>query len=218
MQNMFLKVTQGDLVVVLGGGIINLGYTNPRIKRKSNFLCMRLQEVSRAHSTPPFLKKRRWKERTQSLEKLHPQYVVGFVDGEGSFSVSIYRDETMKAKIYVKPEFEIELRADDKHILERIQETLECGIIYECNYERYGWYPHTKFKVTKLDDFTQKVIPFFEKYPLQAKKAEVFRYFKEIIEKKAKGEHLTTKGVREIEKLREKIRVLGKKHNTIGNR
>lgn len=177
---------------------------------------MRVQEVSRAHSTPPHLKKRRWKERTQSTAKLHPQYVVGFVDGEGSFSVSIYHDETMKNKIYVLPEFEIELRADDQQILERIQQTLGCGIIYQCNYERYGWYPHVKYKVSRRDDLARIVIPFFEKYPLQAKKGEVLGYFKEIVAKTVRREHLTKKGVQEISKLRDKIRALGKKQNRLG--
>jgi hypothetical protein len=69
--------------------------------------------VSRAHST------HKGKERIQSIKKLHPQYVAGFIDGEGSFSVSIYKDETMRNKIFVRPEFEIELRVDDREILKR---------------------------------------------------------------------------------------------------
>lgn len=51
-------------------------------------------------------------------EKLHPRYVVGFIDGEGSFSVSINKHKTLKSGIEVKAEFEIELRADDREILE----------------------------------------------------------------------------------------------------
>lgn len=167
---------------------------------------MRLQEVSRVHST------RKGKERIQSIKKLHPQYVVGFVDGEGSFSVSIYRDEAMRNKIFVRPEFEIEVRADDREILKRIQKTLGCGKIYKCNYERYGWYPHVKYKVSRLDEISEVLIPFLEKYPLQAKKAKIFYYFKQIIRKRMNGKHLTKEGVEEIIKLRDKIRALGKKH------
>ena len=167
---------------------------------------MQLQEVSRVHST------RKGKERIQSIKKLHPQYVAGFIDGEGSFSVSIYKDEGMRNKIFVRPEFEIELRADDREILQRIQKTLGCGKIYECNYERYGWYPHVKYKVSRLDEISEILIPFLEKWPLQAKKAKVFKYFKRIIRKRINGEHLTEKGVEEIIKLRDKIRALGKKH------
>jgi hypothetical protein len=173
---------------------------------------MRLQEVSRVHSTKHIKPYVLGKGQIRSIKKLHPQYVAGFIDGEGSFWVSIYRDETMRNKIFCRAEFSIELRADDKKILERIQKTLGCGKIYDCNYERYGWYPHVKYKVSRLDDISEVLIPFLEKCPLQAKKAETFQYFKQIIQKRMNGEHLTRKGVKEIIKLQAKIRALGKKH------
>jgi len=44
---------------------------------------------------------------------LNPHYVVGFIDGEGSFSVSINHHKTLKSGIEIKPEFEIELRAKE---------------------------------------------------------------------------------------------------------
>ena len=178
---------------------------------------MQSQEVSRARSTSSTKakakRKGRGKERIRwGLKPLHPQYIIGFIDGEGSFSVSIYYDEKMKDKIFIRPVLEIELRADDRKILERIQRTLRCGIIFECKYERYGWYPHMKYRINRFDEVTGILIPFLEKYPLQAKKAEVFKYFKKIVQKRMKGEHLTKKGVREIIELRRKIRALGKKH------
>lgn len=171
---------------------------------------MQLQEVSRVHST----RKGKGQIRSIKNKKLHPQYVAGFIDGEGSFWVSIYRDETMKNKIFCRAEFSIELRADDRKILERIQETLGCGKIYDCYYERYGWYPHVKYKVSRLDEISGSLIPFLEKYPLQAKKAEIFQYFKKIIKKRINKEHLTKRGVKEIIELQAKIRALGKKHRS----
>ena len=57
---------------------------------------MQLQEVSRVHSTSNLS---RGKGQIQSRKKLHPQYVIGFIDGEGSFSVSIYRDEKEHLKL-----------------------------------------------------------------------------------------------------------------------
>lgn len=169
---------------------------------------MKTQGVSRAHST------RKGKERTRSVKKLHPQYIVGFIDGEGSFSIGVYKDKTMRNKVFVKPELEIELRADDREILERIQKTFGCGRIYECNYERYGWYPHVKYKISRLDDLCNVLIPFFEKYPPQAKKAQTFKYFKQVVEKRKRKEHLTKKGIKEILEIREKARILGKKHRS----
>jgi hypothetical protein len=151
-----------------------------------------------------------------SFQKLHPQYVMGFIDGEGSFCVSVYFDKTVKSKTYVRSEFSIELRADDRMILERIKNTIGCGKIYDCNYERYGWYPHVKYKVSKIDDIADILVPFVAKHGLQAKKKEMFRHFKVIVEKCVRKEHLTLKGIEEIRVLREEIRKLGKKHRKGG--
>jgi hypothetical protein len=183
-----------------------LRLANLRVKEKSNFIFMQLQEVSKVHST------QKGKEQIQLTKKLHPQYVVGFIDGEGSFSVSIYEDKTMRNKIYVRPEFSIELRADDRRILERIQKVLRCGRIFKCNYERYGWYPHVKYKIGRLNELNDILFLFLEKWPLQAKKAEVFPFFKQVVQMMIRKEHLTKNGLRKIVKLQKKIRALGKKH------
>src|SRR3989344_8096731 len=116
-----------------------------------------MREVSRVRSTkskPPQKSGRRnlklyasfGKEQIRRV-KLHPQYVIGFIDGEGSFSVSIGKHKTLKRGLEVRPEFEIELRADDRDILERICITIGCGRIYDLSYDRYGWYPHVKYKI-----------------------------------------------------------------------
>jgi len=89
---------------------------------------MQPQEVSRAHST------RKGKERIHSVKTLHPQYVAGFVDGEGSFWVCLAKDKR-NDKIFPRAEFSIELRADDKEILGRIKQTIGCGKIYKCEYK-----------------------------------------------------------------------------------
>src|SRR3989344_4209289 len=81
-------------------------------------------EVSRVRSTKrkpfernPILKCPIGKEQIRR-EKLNPHYVVGFIDGEGSFSISIGKHKTTKSGFDVRPEFEIELRKDDQEILE----------------------------------------------------------------------------------------------------
>ncbi len=145
-------------------------------------------------------------------EKLNPHYVVGFIDGEGSFSISIGRHKTLRRGIEVRPEFEIELRADDREILERILITIGCGKIYDCSYERYGWYPHIKYKITSTKDMEQYLFPFFDAYPLQAKKGEVYAFFREIVLMVRKKQHLTDEGFKKILSLRALIRSLGKKH------
>lgn len=144
--------------------------------------------------------------------KLHPQYIVGFIDGEGSFSISASKHKTLKRKVEIRAALEIELRADDKDILEKIKDIFDCGHMYVLNYEKYGWYPHVKYKVSNTQDLVNKIIPFFDKYPPQSKKAEVYKIFREIVIMLRKKEHLTDKGYKKILRLRDKIRKYGKKH------
>ena len=176
-----------------------------------------MQEVSRVRSTKrasrrnPRLKAPYGKERIR-CEKLNPDYLPGFIDGEGSFSVSIGKHRTLKRGIEVRPEFEIELRADDRRVLERICVTLGCGRIYDCSYERYGWYPHVKYKITSMRDMEEYLFPFLDRHSLQGKKAKVYQLFKKIVMMARKKEHLTDKGFNKIVRLRDKIRSFGKKH------
>jgi hypothetical protein len=129
--------------------------------------------------------------------------------------VSINHHKTLKSGIEIKPEFEIELRADDREILERIVITIGCGKIYDCSYERYGWYPHAKFKVTSARDLEEKVFPFLDKYPLQAKKRKVYILFREIVLMIRNKQHLNEKGFEKIQQLRNEMREFGKKHNFV---
>ncbi len=102
--------------------------------------------------------------------KLPPDYVCGFVDGEGCFTICISKHKTKKLGLDARLHFEIELRADDEEILKSIQETLGCGRIYHINYDKYGWAPHVELKVSSIKDVKNKVIPFFKKNKLRAKK------------------------------------------------
>ena len=133
--------------------------------------------------------------------KLNPYYLVGLVDGEGCFCVSFNKHKNNRI-LEVRLLFEIELREDDKDILDRVKATLNCGNIYYLNYKRYGkWRPHYKYKVSNIKDLTQKVIPFFQKYPLQAKKKYQFEKFCKVANLMLKKHHLTEAGIVEIKDL-----------------
>lgn len=135
--------------------------------------------------------------------KLNPHYLVGLVDGEGCFSVTFNKHKNNHLP-EVRLLFEIELREDDKEILERAKKTLNCGNIYYLNYERYKkWRPHYKYKVSNIKDISTKVIPFFQKYPLQAKKKYSFTLFKKVAKLILLKKHLTIDGVEKIKSLKE---------------
>ncbi|MFH1226057.1 MAG: LAGLIDADG family homing endonuclease [bacterium] len=167
-----------------------------------------MPEVSRAHSTSRPIGRGGRGEPSQ----LNPNYVVGFVDGEGCFSVNLCKHNTLKRRVEIRAQFEIELRIDDKKILERIQAALGCGKIYELDYPRYRqWQPHAKYKVSNIKDLKEKIVPFFERHPLQAKKAESFKLFSQIVGLIATKQHLTDRGYKKALKIRERAKKIGKK-------
>jgi len=132
---------------------------------------------------------------------LNPNYIVGFVDGEGCFSITVNKNGNCLPEVRLL--FEIELREDDELILQEIQRTLDCGNIYRLEYKRYAkWQPHVKYKVSNFQDISQKVIPFFKRYPLQAKKRMQFEKFCRVAEMIKNKQHLTTKGVEKIKSIR----------------
>lgn len=183
-----------------------------------------MREVSRARSTGknklyrnPRCKEPVGKEQIRR-KKLNPHYVAGFIDGEGSFCVSIGKHKTMKRGLEVRVEFSIEVRADDREVLERILATIGCGKVYDCSYERYGWYPHAKYKIGNKKDMVEHLFPFLDAYPLQAKKAEVYERFRKVVFMFENKEHLTDEGFDKILKLREEMRERGKKKKTYGSR
>ncbi|HAU66013.1 TPA: hypothetical protein DCW61_01575 [Candidatus Uhrbacteria bacterium] len=183
-----------------------------------------MQEVSRVRSTKrlpfernPLLSGPIGKEQIHR-EKLNPHYVVGFIDGEGSFSISIGKHKTTKNGFDVRPEFEIELRKDDQEILERILVTIGCGKIFDCSYERYGWFPHAKYKITSNKDLRDYLFPFLDKYPPQAKKGAMYNRFKTIVTIVLNKQHLKPGGLEKITEIRSEMRALGKKARIYGNR
>jgi hypothetical protein len=132
---------------------------------------------------------------------LNPHYVVGFVDGEGCFSITFNKNGDRLPEVRLI--FEIELREDDREILEKIQELLDCGRLYHLDYARYAnWHPHVKLKVSNFKDISEKIIPFFRKYPLQAKKSLQFEKFCQVAEIIKRKEHLTTEGIERIRNIK----------------
>jgi len=133
--------------------------------------------------------------------KLNPNYISGFVDGEGCFSITFNKKKNTN-RPEVRLIFEIELREDDLEILQRIKNALGCGNIYHLKYSRYTkWRPHYKYKISNIKDISKKVIPFFHKYPLQAKKKYSFEKFYKVSQLVLKKKHLTDEGILEIRKL-----------------
>lgn len=152
--------------------------------------------------------------------KLPPDYVCGFTDGEGCFTIVISKHKQKKLGLDARLHFQIELRDDDESILRDIQETLECGHIYHLNYEKYGWHPHVELKVSAIKEIKEKLIPFFKKNQLRGKKRQSFELFVQAAEIFYSKEHLTIEGINKLYKIRENMNIYSKKSrvsNSAGN-
>ena len=134
--------------------------------------------------------------------RLDPWYIVGFTDGEGCFSISIFKNSTTKLGYQVFPEFVITQNAKSITILEDIRLFFKCGNIYlnkRKDNHRENLY---RYCVRSLFDIQDKIIPFFKQYNLKTNKKIDFEIFCSVIDLIAKKEHLTLDG---LNKLRSKL-------------
>lgn len=108
------------------------------------------------------------------------EYIAGFIDGEGCFSLSFRKDvrhERPGSPVYYswKALFAIELRQDDHKVLIVIKELLGCGTV---TYSQRGT---ARYQVGNLDELSDVLIPFFEQHPLIGKKKNDYELWKEAV-------------------------------------
>jgi len=127
-------------------------------------------------------------------------YLAGFVDGEGSFNVSLRKldDRTLGWQVVLT----LNVAQRDKTVLALLKRHLGCGRLQA---RKDGVH---YFIVTNPTSIQERVIPFFKKFGfLSAQKKKNFRIFKEIALIMAADEHLTEAGLSKIVDLREQLNV-----------
>ena len=122
---------------------------------------------------------------------LNPDWVVGFVDGEGCFVVGIYSHPEMTAGYQVLPEFRVVQHERDIQVLYALKRFFRCGVVRRNGEGRY------EFRIRRLSCL-QEVVKFFERHPLKTRKNVDFRKFARIVRWMAEGRHLTTEGLIDI--------------------
>jgi hypothetical protein len=130
------------------------------------------------------------------MKGLHPYYVTGLVEGEGSFYVGILPRKLGKVDFEVRPSFSLSQHKRNRSILFKLKEYFGCGTI------RFSKRDQTyKFEVRSLKDLKEKILPHFEKFPLEGKKKKDFEIFKEVVERMERREHLEREGLLKIVEL-----------------
>ena len=125
------------------------------------------------------------------------QYIAGFVDGEGSFHVAVQRSRFTRVGIQVIPEFHVSQNRERAEVLELILRVLGCGYI-KTNHPGNSRDQTVVLVVRNRQDLVERVMPFFERFPLRSSKQREFQTFATIVRAMEHGEHLTKKGMTQI--------------------
>ena len=131
--------------------------------------------------------------------KLEPQWIVGFVDGEGCFHVSLNAHSGMTAGWQVLPEFTVVQHQRDVQILHALKAYFGCGVVRHNHGDRMA------YRVRKLEHLLTVIVPFFTAHPLKTKKNVDFLKFRRILGLMEEGKHLTVEGVEEIRALKRQM-------------
>lgn len=112
---------------------------------------------------------------------LSEDYIIGLVDGEGSFYVRLNSDIKRRNKVELK--FSLKLRHQDQEILHQLKQFFDCGNVYLQKDKRPNHTDCFRFEVNKREDIIKKIIPFFESHKpkIQSRKRD-FELFKKIAE------------------------------------
>ena len=131
-------------------------------------------------------------------------WVIGFVDGEGCFSVGVVRQPNRINRIGYRTgyqlfgEFAVAQGARSLSCLEKLRAFFGVGAIYiNTRYDNHREHMY-RYTVRKRSDLLGIVIPFFREYPLLTAKRNDFEKFANCMERIAAGDHRTHAGLAQI--------------------
>lgn len=127
-----------------------------------------------------------------------PNWLAGFVDGEGLFHVGVSKSRNTVSGFSVSIEFSVSQHVRDELLLSKFAEYLDCG-----NISKTTARPDSiTFIVRKFNDIKEKVIPFFQRFPLQGIKAMDYQDFCAISKIMEDKSHLTPEGLKKLKSLK----------------
>lgn len=133
------------------------------------------------------------------------QWVVGFVDGEGCFSVPIFRNRTCRLGWQVQPAFTVVQGARSVDALHRMRRFFGCGQVGRNDRSDNHREPMYRLTVRRLSDLSDRIVPFFEAHPLVTAKRCDFVRFAEVVRLMGEGHHLSVEGLSRIATISESM-------------
>lgn len=135
---------------------------------------------------------------------LSPDWIVGFVDGEGCFSFSLIKNDSLRFGYQIQGEFTVVQHKRDIQLLHKLKTYFKCGSVAVNHGERYH------YRVKNLEHLLIIIIPFFEKHNLKTVKRLQLPVFKEIALRLKAKDHFHEAGFEEIKQLVKKLSALKK--------
>ena len=135
------------------------------------------------------------------MKNLSPDYIVGLVDGEGSFTVYVKNSKFNRSerRVRVEPKFYLKLIEKDKEILYKLKQFFGCGSVYFQKDTRPNHQNCYRYEAYNRDDLSDIIIPFFQKNRLKlSSKRNDFNIFCEIMEMINRGDHLNKSGLKKM--------------------
>lgn len=122
------------------------------------------------------------------MKKITTDYIVGFTDGEGCFSLHIVKKSQTRFGFFFTPSFSLSQNTTSRHVLEEIQQVLGCGFVRKDR-------KTSKYEVRDLNELLEKIIPFFKTNQLRTQKSQDFAIFCEICRLLKNKQHQEISGV-----------------------
>ena len=123
---------------------------------------------------------------------LNPHWIVGFIDGEGCFHVSVAKNSTMKLGYQVSLEFSITQHIRDRELMNKLVDFFGCGYVINDTPMKL------QYRIRDRKDLSEKLFPFLDQYSLMTTKSLDYLEFKRVHSMLESKLHLTPKGLDEI--------------------
>jgi hypothetical protein len=146
---------------------------------------------------------------------LDAKYVVGLVDGEGSFTVRLNKARTRRSRVELR--FSLKLRHQDKEILDQLRLFFGCGNVYIQRDKRKNHSLCYRYEVQNKKEIIEKIIPFFDMNPpvIPSRKRD-FELFQQIASL-SKEEEIDEKKIQNLkEQMHWGLAVYGKTVRAVG--
>jgi LAGLIDADG endonuclease len=123
---------------------------------------------------------------------MNPYWIVGFIDGEGCFHVSVSKNKSSKLGYQVTLEFSITQHIRDRELMEEFIEFFGCGYVVNDTPIKL------QYRIRNRKQLSENLFPFIDQNSLLTVKSLDYLDFKHVHSMLENKLHLTLQGLDEI--------------------